>query len=197
MSEMQAPEEKATVPTRPITVAEYHRMGQLGIIGPDERVELLDGELIQMLPIGPEHAYVVDRLAEWLSVRFTGRAAIRVQNPIALDKRSEPQPDIMICELPAEQYAKAHPNPSQVLLIVEVSDSKLSHDRGKKLHTYARRRLFEYWVVDVVHGRIEVHRNPRGERYLEHRIVRRGDAIAPSAFPDDAIPVNAFLPPLG
>ena len=180
---------------RRITVAEYHRMGAAGIFAPEERVELLDGLLIQMPPGGPPHAYSVERVTSAFYERFAGRAYIRGQAAMTLDRWSEPEPDVMLSALPAEQYAVAHPKPSQVLLVVEVAVSSLRYDAGAKLRAYARRGLREYWMVDVERGHVDVYREPRGERYKKHERIARGDSVTPLAFPDDAIAVNDILPP--
>lgn len=194
MAAASAPAEDA-VRIRPITVAEYYRMGEVGIIGPDERVELLDGELIAMPPIRPEHDYSVRRLNAYFQQRFAGRASVSVQGPVTLDPISEPQPDVMLNALPEERYAVAHPTPDEALLVVEVAQSSLPYDRGRKLRAYARRRVREYWIVDLRHERVDVYREPAGEGYVVHSVVGRGGAVAPQAFPDAAVPVDEILPP--
>jgi Uma2 family endonuclease len=183
------------MPIRRITVAEYYRMGEAGIFGPEERVELLDGLLIEMPPGGPPHDYGVQRMTSAFYQRFAGRAYISGQAAVTLDKWSEPEPDVMLCALPHEQYAVAHPKPSQVLLVVEVAVSSLRYDTGAKLRAYARRGVREYWIVDVEDGHVDVYREPRGERYKKHERIQRGQSVAPLAFPDDAIGVNDILPP--
>jgi Uma2 family endonuclease len=180
---------------RRLTVAEYYRMGEAGIFAPEERVELLDGQLIQMPPGGPPHAYSVDRVTSVFHKRFDDRAYIRAQNPVTLDTWSEPEPDVMLCALPEGQYAVAHPKPSQVLLVVEVAASSLRYDAGAKLRAYALRGVREYWIVDVERGHVDVYREPSGERYEKHERAGRGRSVAPLAFPEDAIAVNDILPP--
>jgi Uma2 family endonuclease len=192
---MQAEKTEDDLPSRPITVAEYHRMGELGIIKPDDRVELLDGQLIPMPPIGPEHGYSVMRLTRLFQQRFGERASFSVQGPIRLDNWSEPQPDVMLKSPPDERYAHAHPTAKDALLVVVVSITSLATDRGKKLRAYARRGVCEYWIVDMVHERIEVYRGPRGERFAEYHTAGRGESVAPMAFPDDSILVDDILPP--
>ena len=187
--------EEDEVRIRPITVAEYYRMGEAGIIGPDERVELLDGQLIAMPPIGPPHGYSVGQLDAYFQQRYAGRAWVSVQGPVTLDAISEPQPDVMLSALPAQRYAVAHPTPDEALLVVEVAQSSLSYDRGRKLRAYARRKVPEYWIVDLRHEQVDVYREPAGEGYAAHHVARRGDAVAPLAFPDDAVPVDEILPP--
>ena len=196
VSEMQATKTESDVPQLPITVAEYHRMGETGIIGPDERAELLDGQLIAMPPTGPEHQYSVDTLVELFTLRFAGRATVRGQAPVSLDEISEPQPDVTLNVFPRKRYARAHATPNQILLAIEVSKSSLALDRGRKLRAYARRGVAEYWIVKLVNDRMDVYRGPHGERYAKHLIARRGETIAPQAFPDDGFAVDDVLPPL-
>jgi Uma2 family endonuclease len=139
---MQATAEAAATRSKPpdgdemairrITVAEYHRMGEAGIFGPEERVELLDGQLIAMPPGGPPHCYTVDRVTSAFHERFRGRAYFRAHGPMTLDRWSEPEPDVTLSALPEAQYAVAHPKPSQILLVVEVAVSSLRYDAGAK-----------------------------------------------------------------
>jgi Uma2 family endonuclease len=197
---MQATAEAVQTPSarvliRPITVAEYYRMGDAGIIGPDERIELLDGQLIEMAPVGPPHDYCVERVTSHFYKRFADRAFVKVQGAVSLDTWSEPQPDVTLSALPRERYAVAHPTPADVVLVVEVAASSLRYDAGAKLRAYARRGIREYWIVDLVHQRMDVYREPKGERYAKHHRTGRGKSVAPLAFPDDAIAVNDILPP--
>ena len=183
------------VRTRHIDVDEYYRMAEVGILRPDERVELLNGRIVQMPPISPRHAYVVSSLHEALLTALCGRAVVSCRAPVRLNRISEPEPDVRIVVGPHERYAHAHPNPRDALLLVEVSDSTLAHDKGEKLEAYARASVLEYWVVDLVHERVDVYADPEGERYDAHRIVGRGEFIAPQAFPNDSIAVDDILPP--
>jgi Uma2 family endonuclease len=180
---------------RPITVAEYYRMDDAGIFGPEERVELLDGQLFEIPPMSPEHAYAVSRLSTVFVQRFAGRASVSAQNPIPLDEISELQPDLMLNELPAERYAKAHPTPREAMLVVEVAMSSLAFDLGTKLGAYARCGVREYWVVDLVNERVEVFRGPDGDRYRVRLRAGRGESVAPLAFPNEVLRVDEFLPP--
>jgi len=193
---MQATKDDRLSTRRPITVAEYHRMGETGGIGPEERVELLDGELLTMPPIGPDHVAGVDGLGRLLQRAIGERAWISVGGAITLDPISEPQPDIMLTVSRDEkQRWTALPTPQDALLVIEVAKSSLSIDRGKKLRAYARCRVREYWIVDLVHECIEVYRNPRGRRYADHRTVQRGQTLAPEAFPDAVLAADQLLPP--
>jgi Uma2 family endonuclease len=185
-----------TVPhTRLITVEEFHRMWDAGIFRDEERIELLEGELISMPPPSPPHAGSTDRLTEIFILRFAGRARVGNQRPVLLDDYSEPQPDIVLSRDRSDAYYTRHPNPDDVLLVIEVSLSSLGHDRGRKLRAYARTGIAEVWIVDLVHRRVEVYADLRDGTYRVTRVVNPGGSIAPSAFPDDAIPVDSFLPP--
>ena len=131
-----------------LTVSDYHRMGEAGILG-TERVELIDGELIDMAPIGAGHAGTVRGLNRVLTAACMGRAIVDVQNPVRLDGFSEPQPDLAVLRLRADDYRGAHPGPADVLLVVEVADSSLRFDREVKLPMYARAGIGEVWIVDL------------------------------------------------
>ena len=178
---------------RPISAREYHRMGEHGIIGPEERVELLEGELIAMPPIGPDHAFSVRELTEIFVTTFAGRAIVDVQNPVSLDAYSEPEPDIMLLALREDRYRKAIPEPSDVLLVIEVANSSWPYDRGRKLRAYARTGIAEVWIVHLAASCVLVFRDPIGDAYGYERSFARGQAPSPAAFPSDAIAVDALL----
>lgn len=194
VSEMQATKYDQPQQRRPITVADYQRMAETGIIGPEERVELLDGELVTMPHPSPEHVGCARALTAFFYRTVADRAAITAEGVITLDPISQPQPDVMLTVPSAEQWT-AHPAADNALLVVEVSRSSLAFDRGKKLRAYARCHVREYWIVNLIHDRIEVYRNPRSDRYGKHLVVERGAAVAPEAFPDAVVPVDAILPP--
>jgi Uma2 family endonuclease len=179
---------------RPITADEYHRLGEIGFFAPDERVELLDGELILMPPIGWEHAFASSAVTQAFVLRFAGRAVLMPAGAVTLDEYSEPQPDLMILAGALDRYRGRLPGPSDVALIVEVSNTSLAMDRNRKSKAYARTGIGEYWIVDLQHGVLEVRRNPRGDVYETITIVRRGESVAPEAFPNDLFEVEAFLP---
>ena len=121
------------VPRHRLTVEDYHRLGEVGILGNEDRVELLDGQLVDMSPIGPRHALAVDALNELLLMAVAGRAGVRVQNPIELDGRTEMHPDIAVVTRPWRGYPNAHPRPGDIVLLIEVADTSLETDRGAKL----------------------------------------------------------------
>ena len=190
MSEM----EQRDMQIRPITVAQYHRMLKAGIVHQREPVELLDGQLIAMPPEGPRHSSVVTALTELLIQQFAGRAMVRHGNPLELDDTSEPQPDFTLVRRRDDWYRSGHPRPPDVFLVIEVSLSTLAYDRGRKLRAYARSGTAELWIVNVAHSQVEVHTEPHELGYANSTIIGRDGSVAPRAFPDDAIPVAAFLP---
>lgn len=175
------------------TVEQYHRMGEAGILTDDDRVELIDGDILAMSPIGSPHAGVNKRLIALLVATFGNRALVAAGDPIRLDDRSEPQPDFSLLRPRDDFYSAAHPTPADVHVVIEVMDSSASFDRGTKLAKYARAKLPEVWLVDIAGGRIEVYRRPGGEAYDEKRTYARGESVAPEAFPDAALAVDAVL----
>lgn len=162
---------------RRFTVEEYERMGQTGILDEDDRVELLDGEIVQMTPIGPVHASVVDRLTRLLVQRVGERGIVRVQNPVRLTTRSEPQPDVVVARIRDDFYQFGHPASEDVLLLIEVADSSLAVDRAVKAPLYAGADIAEMWLVDLATRTVVVHRAPSGGRYGHVHTARVGDEL--------------------
>jgi len=152
-----------TAPSRHlITVDAFHRMGETGILGSADRVELIDGEIIDMSPIGALHAAIVDLLARHFARRAGESVFIRCQNPLRLDDVSEPEPDLVILRPRADFYATAHPGPADALLVIEVADTSLAYDLGVKVPLYARHGIPEVWVIDAATRRTRVFREPVG-----------------------------------
>lgn len=185
----------AAVPRHRLTREDYHRLGTAGILGEDDRVELLDGQLVDMSPISPRHALVVDALAHLFVTNASTRAHVRVQNPIALDPHSEPQPDITIIRRRWQGYPASHPGPQDVFLVIEVADTSLPLDRGAKLELYARAGVQEVWIVDLTGDSVFVHRDPNGETY-EHVARLTPPAILDiEALPGITIQSASLFPP--
>jgi len=159
------------------TVAEYERMGRAGIFSPEERVELVYGEIIQMSPIGERHAASVNVLDEVVRERLGRSVTVSVQNPVQLDDFSEPQPDILILKRRADFYRHAHPRPEDVLLVTEVSDSTLEYDRKVKMPLYASAGIPEAWLVNLAEERIEAYSDPVGGEYQTVRSYARGEEL--------------------
>ena len=175
------------------TVEEYHVMGETGILTGEDRVELIDGEIVQMPPIGSSHQETVDTLNELLVSRFSGVARVRVQGPVHLRDRGEPEPDLMLLRRRAGFYRFAHPEPANTLLVIEVSDTTLRFDRNTKVPYYAHHGIAEVWLVNLPEDTIEVYRNPEGGVYQETLRLRRGDTLSPQAFPEVTLEVGEML----
>ncbi|MDE2938484.1 MAG: Uma2 family endonuclease [Chloroflexota bacterium] len=182
--------------TRKFTVEEYYRMAEVGILRPDERVELIDGEVIVMPPIGEPHAVGVDNLTLPFAEVARGHFIVRVQGPIRLDNGSELQPDVVLMRPRQDSYISGHPGPTDVLLVIEVSDTTLAHDREVKLNLYARANIPETWIMNLVEDCIEAFTGPGSDGYANHAIYRRGDRISPSTLPDVEFAVDDLLPPV-
>jgi Uma2 family endonuclease len=173
---------------RPLRRVEYDRLAALGVFE-DERIELLDGVLVTMSPIGPRHSSAVDLLTLVLVRALGDRARVRVQNPFAASDISEPQPDLLLA--PLRDYVEEHP--SESYLVVEVAESSLAKDRGQKLRIYATRGDPEYWVVDVVSRYVEIYRDPSGGMYRSRRVASLEDGIELLCFPDVTVRVRDIL----
>lgn len=181
------------LPRHRLTVDEYYRMAELGILAPDARVELIEGEIIDMPPQGSPHAAIVTSLNERLVSTVGSRAMVRCQVPIRLGIRSEPEPDFAIVQRKADRYMRAHPVAEDVLLVIEVSNTTVSYDRFIKMPLYARHGIGEAWLIDVPAGRVHVHRNPQGGEYRDISTVDRPGALCPTALPDLAIDLSGIL----
>jgi Uma2 family endonuclease len=194
--EMTEPEDTMAVTARRrrFTVDEYHWMGKVGILHEDDRVELIEGEIIEMAPIGSRHAATVAHIHQLLAIRLRERAVIWSQNPLLLTRyRSEPQPDAMVLDRRADVYARALPEAPDVRLLIEVADSSLRYDRLTKLPLYARAGIAEAWLVDVEHGRVELHRGPEADGYRDVLAPGAGEPFTPLAFPDVTLRIADLL----
>lgn len=184
----------ATQPVHhPITVAEYYQMAADGVLHEDDRVELIEGSLHWMSPIGSPHAACVNYLAAIFNQRLVQRAVVCSQNPVRLDDLSEPQPDVSLTRWRDDYYRAAHPTPPDVLLLVEVADSTLKEDRQVKAPLYARHDIPELWIVNLPQSVVEVYTQPQNGRYQQRVVRRRGEQVAPGAFPDLLITVDELF----
>jgi Uma2 family endonuclease len=177
------------------TVAEYYRMAEAGVLPPGRRTELIDGDVIEMSPIGTKHAACVTRLQRTLSSRLGTRADVRVQQPVRLTDASEPEPDVALVARRGDDYEAGHPTPADVLLVVEVSDTTLAFDRAVKAPLYAQAGIVEYWLVDLANRLVEVHRSPSADGYREVIRAVAGDTLSPSVLPDVRIAVDEVFGP--
>jgi Uma2 family endonuclease len=186
----------ALLAKRLFTVDEYYRMAEAGILGEDDRVELIEGEILRRSPIGPRHADEVDEVTALFFARLGASARIRVQSPIRLSRRSEPEPDLAVLRRYPEgqrPYRSTHPVPADVLLVVEVADSSLEYDLGRKARLYARHAIPELWVLDQRGDRVVVHRDPTPRSYATVRTLGRGESISPLAFPEILFTIQELL----
>jgi len=178
---------------RLFTVEEYHRMAEAGIFHPDERVELIEGEIVQMSPIGPRHAGCVINANRLLMMRLGDRAIVSPQNPMVIRPRSEPQPDLLLLRPRAVSYSREHPTPEDVLLAVEVADTTVRFDRLVKARLYARAGIAEFWLMLAMDGVVEVYRGPSADGYASIISSGPGQTVSPLAFPDADFAVTDFF----
>lgn len=175
-----------------LSVRDFYKMGEVGILGPDDRVELIEGALIDMAPIGSPHAGMVTRLTNLFAQLLAGRAVLSPQNPVRLGEHSEPQPDLTVLRAREDFYADAHPEPADVLLLIEVADTSVRFDRETKVPLYARHGIPEVWLIDLNARRVEVHRGPMGGAYRERRFPENTETLGPALLPDVAIALGAL-----
>lgn len=180
---------------RLFTRDEYYALAEAGILKPEDRVELIEGEIYRMAPIGNPHAGCVNRLVDVFAPLIAARRAVlSPQNPVNLTDISEPQPDVTLLRRREDLYSEGHPTPKDVLLLIEVAESSIGFDRGTKFPLYARCGIPEAWLVDLTRNVLEVHRDPAHDGYRKIQRLRSGDRIAPQAFPDFEITVESILP---
>ncbi len=180
-------------PPRRFTVEEYHRLAEVGVLHEDDRVELLNGVIVDMMPIGPFHGGSVKRLNHLFERISRGRWVTSVQDPVHIGEHSEPQPDLLLLRPRDDFYSTRHPEPADVFLLIEVADSTLLIDREEKLPIYARACIPEVWIVNLPERRIEVYTAPGNGEYTQMQSVSGGQALAPAAFPDAEIDTAALL----
>lgn len=181
------------VARRLFTVEEYHRMAEAGILGEDERVELIEGEIVQMAPIGPRHAGGVINATRLFITRLGDRAVVSPQNPVVISPRSEPQPDLLLLRPRAVSYSRELPTSQDVLLTVEVADTMVRYDRLVKARLYARAGIAEFWLCLPTDGAVEVHRRPGADGYAGVTSHGPGQQVTALAFPDVSFAVTDFF----
>lgn len=174
-----------------VTVHDYHRMAEAGVLPPDARVELIEGEIIDMAPIGTAHADIMRILSRRLVELVGDEAVVSIQLPVRLSRRSEPQPDLAVLRGSRQRYRDAHPSANDALLLIEVSDTTLRYDLENKARLYATHGIREYWVVDVANDRIWRHRQPTGAHFAVVEEVTEGALELPDGL--GAIAVNELF----
>ncbi len=175
------------------TVADFARMGEAGIFAEDDRVELIDGEVRAMSPIGPRHTAIVKRLNALLSRQIADRAIISIQDPIQLTDSSEPLPDIAVLRPREDFYVHAHPVSADVLLVVEVAETSLAYDREEKIPRYAQEFIPEVWLIDVVEVTVTQYTQPDGTRYRDEQIMERGQVLLSPTVSNLQLSVDAIF----
>lgn len=183
-----------TTRTRPFSVAEYHQMAEMGILKPMERVELIEGQIIQMAAKNSPHSAVTKRVSDILRSLLDSFADIRVQEPVHLNDYSEPEPDIALVIIDERDYYDRHPISNEVFLVIEVADSTLSFDLGTKAESYAQAGISEYWVIDIKQQRIIIHHLPSSGGYQSKTVVIAGTQLSLLAFPDIKLSSDRFFP---
>jgi Uma2 family endonuclease len=186
---------KVPLSRRRFTVEEYRRMAHAGILTEADRVELIDGEIIQATSIGRRHAACLAQVTRRLTEVLGDRALVWPQNPVRLPRDTEPQPDVTILRPPADDYIRRPPAAEHVLWLVEVADVSYRYDRYVKLPLYARAGIPEAWIIDLTHEVVEVHRHPSSRGYRSTHTAERGGTLKPEAFADITLAVADLLPP--
>jgi len=179
--------------TRKFTVEEYEKMTTQGIIKPDEKVELIRGEIIKMSPMGTRHAAGIYRLTQLFYRKFGDLILLGVQNPIRLNNNSQPEPDLSLLIPRSDFYVAAYPCPQDIYLIIEVSDSTLDYDRYTKIPLYAEANIQEVWIVNLKEECVEVYRHPRHGSYRDIQKYYRGESIFIESFPEIELTLIAIL----
>ncbi len=190
---MQMPLSSASFKIHLTNLAEWKKLGEANIFPPESRLELINGEIIEMAPIGSNHSGHLNRLIHFLAQLTRSQANISVQNPLQLSDLSEPQPDLMLLKPNADFYSSRHPVASDVLLLIEVSDSSLAFDQNQKLRLYALHNIPEYWLLNIKDACLEVYRQPHDGVYAEKTTLRAGDKITLSQLTEINIDIADIL----
>jgi Uma2 family endonuclease len=175
------------------TVHNYHRMAEAGIFGPDERVELIEGEVLEMSPLGHRHMICVNRANRLFITKAGDRALVSIQNSLGLSEYTEPQPDVVVLKPRADEYAAKRLSAEDTLLVIEVAQTTLDYDRRRKLPLYAAAGVTEVWIEDLKNDLLLVYRQPSGNMYSTSHVLRRGESISPLGLPDVILSVDELL----
>jgi Uma2 family endonuclease len=178
------------------TVQDYHRMSEMGLFDPNERTELIGGQITLMVAKGTPHVITLQLLASELLGQLGTTALIRTQDPIHLDDSSEPEPDLVIVRGEILDYVDRHPQPADIHLLVEVADSTLSYDCQVKDKTYAKAGISEYWVIDLKNRQFHIFHDPQPTGYASHLILAESQTVSPLEFPVMMISIGSILPPV-
>lgn len=176
------------------TVDEYYKLGEVGILQEDDRIELIDGSLIVTSPIGSRHFAAVNKISRIFIKRLEEKALLSPQNPFILSEYSVPEPDIVLCKPRDDFYRDALPRSEDVLLVIEIADFSLRFYQNVKARLFAKTGIKDYSIMNLVRNQIEIHRQPNPDAYGEVTIKRPGDTVSPLAFPDEIFTVTDLLP---
>ena len=176
-----------------LTVEVYHKMGKAGLFAGNQRVELIDGEIFDMAPIGPPHGSIVDRLNERFVLAATKKAIVRVQNPIRLGDLSEPEPDLCLLRRVDDFYATSTPVAQDVYLVVEVAETSLRHDRDVKAALYSRHGIPEFWLIDLPNRQVMVFRTPTADGYQDIATLTEPGSLPVQALEDLDLDLSGLL----
>jgi Uma2 family endonuclease len=180
---------------RPITINEYHRMIETGIIHEGERIELISGQIFNMAAKGTRHVVATTRLLRELLALIRQTAIVRCQDPITMPDNSEPEPDIVIARWRDDEYLDSHPMPADIILVIEVADSTLGFDRNTKAPLYAAAGISEYWIVNLVDNRLEIYSQPEGDIYTNVQVILLPRSINLPQFSEISLDIAAIFPP--
>lgn len=193
---IENPVESKIEPTaRGFTVSEYYRMAETGIIQPGERVELIEGRILKMSPKGPLHSSSTSLAAEFFIVHLSDRAIVRIQEPVHINDRSEPEPDVVLARPVENKYSDHHPMPDQILLILEIADTSVRYDREVKSLLFAQAGIIQYCILNLNSKELEDYRNPGSEGYRSKQTYKADEQFSLVAFPETQIVVRGLLPP--
>lgn len=193
---IENPVESRVEPTaRGFTVSEYYRMAQSGIIRPEERVELIEGRILKMSPKGPQHSASTTSADDVFRERLGNRAIVRIQEPVHIDDRSEPEPDVVLARPLKNKYSDHHPVPDEILLILEIADTSLRYDREVKSLLFAQAGIIQYCILNLNSKELEDYRNPDPEGYRSKQTYKADEQFSLVAFPEILIAVRDLLPP--
>ncbi|NET36874.1 MAG: Uma2 family endonuclease [Cyanothece sp. SIO1E1] len=181
------------LPLKQWTVDEFHQMLALGILSSDTPVELINGQIIEMVPQEPPHAATTDEGGDYLKALFLGKAKVRAQLPITLYPDSEPEPDFAIVRIDANRYRDRHPGPEDIYLVMEVADSTLRRDRQYKAQMYAKAGIPEYWIINLQQNQVIVYRHPQNSAYESAQVFDSSAKVSPEAFPDIEVDLGQLL----
>lgn len=196
MTTTQVQTPQVTREARKFTVEEYFHMVKAGILQEDERVELIEGEILHTPPMGPIHIGGVTRYARVFITLAEDRFTVLIQSTVRLSEQSAPEPDLALVKYRTDDYSFAHAVPEDVLLIVEIADTSLAYDRDVKAHVYGRAGIPETWVLNLTGDCIERFTQPGPEGYAQHTVLGRGDKVTPLSLPEVELAVNELLPPV-